>query len=441
MYNTKNIILMGAMTRNFEIPRVTVDTVGCKLNQAETQFLIQQLSQAGYRLVSPDNEADVYIVNTCTVTHVADRKCRHLLRLAHRRNPNAVVVAIGCYAERARHELAQIEGVDLVLDNSQKPNLVRLLEESGWLSRPLHRQEGLAIAHDDSRTRAFIKVHDGCNNFCAYCIVPLVRGREQSVPVAQVAAEVRHRVAEGYKEVVLTGTKIGSYNHEGVGLKGLLQRIMAETDVERLRLSSLQPQEISPELIGLWRDTRLCRHFHLSLQSGSDSVLKRMKRNYAVGDYQQAVALIRDMVPEVAITTDIIVGFPGETEAEFQESYELCRQMGFARTHVFAYSPRQGTQAAQMPDQVGDRVKRERSQRMLALARESAQNCRQGFLGKTMIVLWEKRSGDGVWTGITDNYIKVYSKNSEDLTNKLLPARLGEARGDGVWGEIYSQNH
>ena len=260
-----------------------------------------------------------------------------------------------------------------------------------------------------------------------------MRGREKSIPVDQVVAEVRQRVADGYKEVVLTGTKIGSYNYDGVSLRGLLQRILTETDVERLRLSSLQPKEISPELIGLWRNERLCRHFHLSLQSGSDGVLGRMRRGYTSGDYQQAVALIRDMVPEVAITTDIIVGFPGETEAEFEESYELCRQMEFARIHLFPYSPRQGTQAARMPDQVGDRVKRERSQRMLALARESAQNFRQRFLGKTMTVLWEKRS-DGVWTGLTDNYIRVYTKSDEDLTNKLLPVKLMEARGDGVWG-------
>jgi len=261
-----------------------------------------------------------------------------------------------------------------------------------------------------------------------------VRGREKSIPIAQVVAEVKRRVAEGYKEVVLTGTKIGSYNYEGAGLGGLLQRILTETDVERLRLSSIQPQEIFPELIGLWRKGRLCRHFHLSLQSGSDGVLGRMKRGYTVNDYQQAVALIRGMVPEAAITTDIIVGFPGETEAEFQESYELCQQMEFARIHVFPYSPRQGTQAARMPDQVGDRIKHERSQKILALARDSAQNFRQQFLGKTMMVLWEKRSGDGVWSGLTDNYIRVYAKSDKDLTNKLLPVKLAEIRGDGVWG-------
>ena len=424
------------------MPRVALDTVGCKLNQAETQLLAQQFALAGYRLVSAAVGADVYILNTCTVTHVADSKCRRLLRLAHRRNPDALVVAVGCYAERARQELAQIDGVDLVLDNSEKLHLLPLLEESGWLNSPLYGQRGSTIAHADFRTRAFIKVYDGCNSFCSYCIVPLVRGREKSVPVEQVIAEVKHRVAEGYKEMVLTGTKIGSYNYQGVSLKGLLQHILTQTDVARLRLSSLQPQEISPELIGLWRDNRLCRHFHLSLQSGNDAVLGRMKRGYTVGDYQQVVALIRDNVPGAAITTDIIVGFPGETEAEFEQSYQLCQRMEFARIHVFTYSPRHGTQAAAMPDQVEDGVKHERSQRMLALAGESAQNFRRQFLGKTMPVLWEKRSGDGIWSGLTDNYIRVYTRNSEDLTNKLLPVKLVELfNRDGVWGEVYPQHH
>jgi len=424
------------MTRSSEIPKVALDTVGCKLNQAETQLLARQFAQAGYRLVSAADGADVYILNTCTVTHVADGKCRRLLRRARRRNPDALVVAIGCYVERARHELAQIEGVDLILGNSEKLHLLRLLEESGRLSSPLYGQRGSTIIRADFRTRAFIKVHDGCNSFCSYCIVPLVRGREKSTPIDRVVAEVKHRIAEGYKEVVLTGTEIGSYSYEGVGLRGLLQHILTQTDVARLRLSSLQPREISPELIGLWCDRRLCRHFHLSLQSGSDGVLSGMKRRYSVSDYQRAVALVRDMVPQAAITTDIIVGFPGETEAEFEESYNFCKQMEFARIHVFPYSPRQGTQAALMPDRVGDGVKRERSQRMLALAKESAQNFRQQFLGKTMPVLWEKQSGDGIWTGLTDNYIKVYTKSTQDLSNKLLPVRLVEIRESGVGGEI-----
>jgi len=415
---------------------VALDSIGCKLNQAETELLAKQFAEAGYRLVSPTDEADVYILNTCTVTHVADRKSRHWLRQAHWRNPDACVVATGCYAERASDELAQIEGVGLVVGNEQKPRLLELLKESGGIGAPACVQGEAATNHCPAfRTRAFIKVQDGCNSFCAYCIVPLVRGREKSLPVEQVVAEVRHRVADGYKEVVLTGTEIGSYSYDGVELKGLLEHILVETDVTRLRLSSLQPPEITPELMGLWRDERLCWHFHLSLQSGSDEVLRRMKRRYSASDYQQAVSLIRSLAPEAAITTDIIVGFPAETEAEFQESYDFCRRMEFARIHVFPYSPRPGTQAAGMRPRVADKVKKQRSQQMLALAEESAQNFSEQFLGKTMPVLWEKQT-NGIWSGHTDNYIKVYTRSDEDLTNKLLPVKLVDIRGDGMWGEV-----
>ena len=417
--------------------KVALETLGCKLNQAETELLAKQFTEAGYELVSLAGEADVYILNTCTVTHIADAKSRHWLRLAHRRNPDALVVATGCYAQRVPQELAQIEGVSLVLGNDEKAHLLRLLQESGCLSSPNSMQGGSATNHHlPSRTRAFIKIQDGCNSFCSYCIVPLVRGSEKSLPVEQVVAEVRHRVADGYKEVVLTGTKIGSYNYEGVSLKGLLERILAETDIARLRLSSLQPQEIYPELIGLWRDSRLCPHFHLSLQSGSDGMLRRMKRRYCISDYQKAVSLIRALVPGAAITTDIIAGFPGETEEEFEGSYELCRQLGFARIHVFSYSPRQGTQAARLPQQVDTQVKKQRSQKMLALHKESTQNFRQRFLDRTMPVLWEKQSNNGFWSGLTDNYIKVYTRNDDDLTNKLLPVKLVQLGGDGVWGEV-----
>ena len=418
------------MGKRVERTKVALDSLGCKLNQAEIELLARQLTRAGYRLVSAVNEADVYILNTCTVTHIADRKSRHQLRLAHRQNPDARLVAIGCYAERAPQELARIDGVALVLGNEQKPHLLRRLQESGYLGSPLSIQTG--HCYNGCRTRAFIKVQDGCNNFCAYCIVPLVRGSEKSVPVEQIVTEVRQRVAEGCQEVVLTGTEIGSYRCDGVNLRGLLGHILAETEVTRLRLSSLQPQELSPELIGLWRDRRLCPHFHLSLQSGSDGVLGRMKRRYTAVDYQRAVSLIRGVVPEAAITTDVIVGFPGETEAEFQESYDFCRQMEFARIHVFSYSPRRGTEAARMPHQVGAQLKKQRSQKMLALAGESAQNFSWQFLGKAMMVLWEKQTG-GIWSGLTDNYIKVYTESSEDLTNKLLPVKLVEVRGDGAW--------
>jgi threonylcarbamoyladenosine tRNA methylthiotransferase MtaB len=407
------------MVKSSEAPSIALDTVGCKLNQAESQLFARQFAKAGYRLVTADNGADVYILNTCTVTHVADGKCRRLLNQARRRNPDALVVAVGCYVERARQDLARLDGVDLVLDNSQKMNLVSRLEESGYLSRP----SAAPSANADFRTRAFVKVQDGCDNFCSFCIVPLVRGRERSVPVEHVLAELNERVADGDKEVVLTGTEIGAYNYKNVGLTGLLKRILAETEIARLRLSSLQPQEITPELIGLWSDERLCRHFHLSLQSGSDALLERMGRRYNAADYKRAVELIREAVPEAAITADVIVGFPGETEAEFQDSYNFAKKMRFARIHVFPYSPRPGTKAEAMPDRVEDRVKQERSRKMRALGRAGIRNFRRRFLGKTVTVLWEKQTC-GVWSGLTDNYIRVFTKSDKDLTNKLVPVKL-----------------
>jgi len=416
------------------IARVALETLGCKLNQAETELLAKQFTEAGYQLVSPTDGADIYILNTCTVTHVADRKARHLLRQAHRRNPNALVIATGCYVQRAPKELSQIEGVSFILNNYEKPHLLRVLEESGLLTNPT--QDSTFKPNNDFRTRSFIKVQDGCSSFCTYCIVPMVRGKEKSLSPDQIVTEVKHRIKDGYKEIVLTGTEIGSYRYNGMSLKGLLERILASAAVTRLRLSSLQPQEISPELIKLWHDNRLCRHFHLSLQSGNNEILRRMKRRYSISDYQQAVSMIRALVPEAAITTDVIVGFPGETDKEFEESFNFCQQMGFARIHVFQYSPRQETQAARMPNQIGDRVKKQRSEKTLALAEESAQNFHRQFLGKTMTVLWEKHSADSVWSGHTDNYIKVYTKSDEDLTNELLPVKLVEVYKDGVWGEV-----
>jgi threonylcarbamoyladenosine tRNA methylthiotransferase MtaB len=323
------------LARGTGIITFALDTLGCKLNQAESELLAERLARVGCRRASSVAEADIYILNTCTVTHIADRKSRHLLRLAHRRNPNTVVVAIGCYVQRAAQELASLDGVKLVLDNDAKMNLPELLEERGYLKRIGD------ISYDGFRNRTFIRLQDGCNSFCTFCIVPLVRGMEESFAAEGIVSEVRARVAAGYKEAVLTGTEIGAYHIDGLNLGGLLERILSETDIVRLRLSSLQPNEITPELIGLWQDRRLCPHFHLSLQSGSDSVLRRMRRRYAIEDYLKALSLIRSAVPDAAITTDVIVGFPGESDGEFQESYSLCHKIGFARIHVFPYSSRQ----------------------------------------------------------------------------------------------------
>jgi len=431
------------------MPTIALESLGCKLNQAETEALARQLAAAGYQVVAPGQPflgkgqpADAYILNTCTVTHLADRKSRHLLRLAHRRHPRALVVATGCYAQRAPHEVAAIEGVGLVVGNTDKGCLLDLIIER----LDGNRTPAPGGGQPSLRTRALVKVQDGCPGRCAFCIVPRVRGQGRSRPRSRIIEEARARVAEGYRELVLTGTQLGYYGRgpalslskgpgEGGSLQGLVERILAETGVGRLRLSSLQPQDLRPGFIGLWRDKRLCRHLHLPLQSGSGEVLRRMRRPYSLARYQQAVTAVREAVPDAAITTDIIVGFPGESDAEFQESYRFCEGMGFAGIHVFPFSPRPGTEAAAMPGTVGDRVKRERSQRMLALARESARRFREQSLGRVVEVLWEGRL-DGVWVGLTDNYLRVFAPSSEPLANYILPARLLRVCQGGLLGQL-----
>lgn len=414
--------------------KVVFHTLGCKLNQAETELLARRFAEAGYWIGNGDT-ADIYVLNTCTVTHIADRKSRHLVRLWRKRNPESFIIAAGCYAERVPQELSQV-GADLVVSNEQKMRLLDIIRDKLALTPYCSASE--ILVDGTSRVRSFIKIQDGCNDSCAYCIVPQVRGREYCLPVAEVIKEVKARVAAGYKEIVLTGTKIGAYNHNGADLRHLVEQILADTDVKRLHLSSLQPQEISPELIGLWRDLRLNRHFHLASQSGSETVLRQMKRHYSIMDYRQAVSLIRKTVPDVAITTDIMVGFPGESDKEYEESCRFCQEIGFANIHVFSYSPRPGTLAAQMFGQVNDRVKKERSLRMLELAQQGARKFHQQFLGRDMMVLWEKEMtpGGGLYSGLTDNYIRVFIESRQSLTNQFLPVRLVRLHGQGLWGEI-----
>jgi threonylcarbamoyladenosine tRNA methylthiotransferase MtaB len=402
--------------------KIALETLGCKLNQAETETLARQFTQAGHKLVKRVEDADIYILNTCTVTHTADSKSRHLLRQTRRHNPTARIVVIGCYADRTPLDLAKLEAVDLVIGNEGKLTLLKRLEEEGYLRKG--NSSSSVNTNPTLRTRTFIKIQDGCRNYCAYCIVPYVRRIEKSIPPDEVIKQVKQRVADGYKEVVLTGTRIGAYDSNGLQLKDLIERILSETEIPRLRLSSLQPQEISLELLKLWQDNRLCPHFHLSLQSGSDSILKRMRRRYTTGEYEKTIALIRATVPKVAVTTDIIVGFPGETDEEFRESLDFCRRLNFARIHVFPFSPRSGTEAAQMPGQIPEKVKKERTRLMLALAEESLQHFREQFTGEELDVLWEKQTGQGVWSGVTGNYLRVYKKDSRDLSNKLSSVKL-----------------
>jgi threonylcarbamoyladenosine tRNA methylthiotransferase MtaB len=410
---------------------VAIETLGCKLNQAESETLSRNLVEAGCRLVGFKETADIYIVNTCTVTHVADRKGRQMLRMVHRLNPQAKIVAIGCYAGQPGQQLGDLEGIDLIIGNAEKAELANILLKKNWISKPTTNEGELF----QNRTRSFIKTQDGCNNHCTYCIVPIVRGPEKSVPSGRLITEINRRVVEGYQEAVLTGTEVGHYNDSSTDIVGLLQIILAETSIQRLRLSSLQPQEITPELIALWQNPRLCRHFHLSIQSGSDAVLKRMNRQYNSEQFAEKVTYLRVLLPEVSITTDVIVGFPAETDDEFQESYEFCRRMKFARTHVFSYSPRVGTLAAEMPKQIPPEIKKQRSNQMIALGQSSLEKYHRQFLGLQQEVLFEHLSG-GFCSGYTDTYIKVYIKSRRDLANQLLRVKLLQLRDEGIEGEF-----
>lgn len=446
--------------------RVSFYTLGCKLNQAETESLNGRFGEAGFEVVPPGDTADVYVANTCTVTHVADRKSRHWLRLARRRNPEALIVATGCYAQRAPRELAPI--ADLVLGNEEKEHLLELVmglplgtppasrpvrriseaspscghEGQGRLENPADSKregetQGSQVFRNTARVRSLVKIQDGCESACSYCIVPRVRPREYSLPISQVVDQIRQRVAVGRREVVLTGTKVGSYRYEGAGLGGLLKCILRGTDIERLRLSSVQPEEVSADLLSLWEDKRLCRHFHLALQAGSDTVLQRMRRRYSLARYLETVRLLKEAVPGVAITTDVMVGFPGESREEFEQGYAFCEQIGYANINVFPFSARPGTEAEGAAGQVDDRTKKERSSRMLELARTCRDEFRDRFLGQMVSVLWEKETepGSGIYSGLTDNYIRVFVRNGKLLSNRITAVRLVRRHGSEVWGE------
>ncbi|MFW6149995.1 MAG: tRNA (N(6)-L-threonylcarbamoyladenosine(37)-C(2))-methylthiotransferase MtaB [Chloroflexota bacterium] len=426
--------------------RVAVYTLGCKLNQAESEDLCDRLEQQGFDVVSPLEAADVYLANTCTVTHVADRKARHWLRLQRRRHPEAFLVASGCYVERATADLREL--ADLLVGNRHKHHLPGLLnslagEGAGPVAEAREREQGVGAraagrADGNRRVRSLVKIQDGCEGSCSYCIVPEVRPWETSVSPDTVLDQVRRRTESGYREVVLTGTRVGSYSYDGLGLRELLMRVLAETDVERLRLSSLQPREVTDALLQLWQDRRVCRHLHLSLQSGSDGVLRRMRRGYTVDKYRRTLELIRRRVPDVAVTTDLIVGFPGETEDDFEESLRTCEEFGFSRVHVFPYSARPGTAAAGMEPQVDEKTKRWRVQRALDLAERAARHYRERFVGQIMPVLWEAETapGRGIYSGLTDNYLRVEARSDVPMTNTIAPAKVCGSRDSTLYGEL-----
>jgi threonylcarbamoyladenosine tRNA methylthiotransferase MtaB len=397
--------------------RVYLATQGCKLNQAESESLRRGLEAVGYLMTDTAKDADVMVINTCTVTNLADRKARQAVRSAGRIKPGIKVIVTGCYAERQAESVRTLPGVTEVVAMSEKDRIPKILPELGF--PPATAETAIA----GGRTRSFIKIQDGCDYRCAYCIVPTVRPRKSAVPVEKVIDEIRERRREGCREVVLTGTEVGEYRIGDTDLAELIDAVLKETDIERLRISSLQPREITPELMACWRNSRMCRHFHLSLQSGSDPVLRRMRRRYNTAEYAEALVAIRQVVPEAAVTSDIIAGFPGETDSEFADSLKFIEKCGFARLHVFPFSARPGTPAAGMEGQVDRRTVRQRTDRLLALAVKCEAEFRRSMSGRSFDVLFEEMR-NGQWEGYTDNYLRVSRRDAADLTNRIMPVVL-----------------
>ena len=418
---------------------VAINTHGCKLNQADSQQLARQFQEAGFVLIQSSAQADVVVLNSCTVTANADSKARSYLRRTRRANPNALVVATGCYAERARDDLLGMDEVSLVLDNRNKQHLVATVAANLNINLPVGSSDSSRNTNSRPlellRTRAMVKIQEGCNQVCSYCIVPKVRGRERSVPAQEIIDEINTRSTTGRREVVLTGTQLGTYGFDlpGTNLTELIRKVLAETTVDRLRISSLQPQEITPELLNLWENPRLCPHFHIPLQTGCDTMLRSMRRRYSTTQFADTVELIRSKILDAGVTTDIIVGFPGEGAREFAESYTFAESMNFSDMHVFPYSIRPGTTAAHLCNHVDDGIKKERTGEMLELATMKMRQFRLGSLQQVRPVLWNiNRSGEPSeeWIGLTDNYLQVRTQQTDDLANTITKVRLTSLDGD-----------
>lgn len=421
--------------------KIGYHTLGCKVNQYETQSITQMFENRGYETVDFDEIADIYIINTCTVTNVADKKSRQMLSKAKKHNPNAVVVAVGCYAQVADEKLKENTGIDLIIGNTKKNEVADLVESYLKAHDRLSTVEDMShmteyeemwLSKMEDKKRAHIKVQDGCNQFCSYCIIPYTRGRVRSREKDNVIREVEEMVKNGYKEVVLTGIHLASYGleFEGYGLIHLLEELEQVQGLSRIRLGSLEPTLVTEEFVERLKGVgKLCPHFHLSLQSGCDSVLKRMNRKYTTQDYRQAVSRLRGLYGNPAITTDIIVGFPGETEDEFMTTAAFAREIGFADIHVFKYSIRQGTKAAEMKDQVRETVKSARS-KILSEVRDNLYSAYQNaFLGHRVDVLIEEEiTLDGITyeMGHSPNYLKILIEKGTSPEQVWLEKAAGE---------------
>lgn len=448
-------------------PRVAFVTLGCKVNQSDTQKAIADFRGAGFRIVPPSAPAEVYVVNTCSVTHVADRKSRQWLRRSARANPDALIVATGCYAESGRDTLEDMDEVGLVIGYKQKDDLLGLVLER----MPGYVPSAPAVEHEpertpswaggeegdlgpefQARTRAMVKIEDGCNDFCTFCIIPFTRGMPRSTPTNEVVRIVRQRLDEGFKEIVLTGVHMGKYGQdhaqrkrsatdptEARDLPGVVQAVLDRTDVPRLRITSVEPTDavmMLPLLSDARYAGRLAPHLHLPLQSGCDATLARMKRDYTTGEYADVVRQCREAVPGISITTDLITGFPGETEEEWAATREFMQEMEFAKVHVFPYSQRPGTPAINMPSQVSPEVRHARTLEMMEISTRLEAVYATSNLGMVRPVLWEMHSADGVWSGLTDNYLRVHTRHTGYLQNAITPALLSAYDASGLWVEV-----
>lgn len=427
-----------------EVKKVAFCSLGCKVNQYETNAMAQKFIEHGYEVVEFDEYADVYIVNTCTVTNVADRKSRQMLRRAKEINKDATLVACGCYAQVAKDELKKIPEIDLIIGNNEKNDIIQIVENhiaqkgaEDLVSDVMYKLDYVELGTTTytEKTRAVIKVQDGCDRFCSYCLIPYARGHIRSRKIENVIEEIKKVVEEGINEVVITGIHIASYGRDfkgkNIGLIDLLEEINKIQGLHRIRLGSIEPTIITDEFVErLSKLDKICDHFHLSLQSGCIETLKRMNRRYTTEEFKAVTKRLRAKFPNAALTTDIIVGFPGETDEEFNTTYEFLKEIAFYKMHIFKYSQRKGTKAAVMPNQVDGKIKEERSKKLIELSNENEYNYNKKYIGKQVEVLFEEREGEYL-KGHTTNYIVVKHKTDKnDLINKIAKVTVSEAKQD-----------
>ena len=427
---------------------VSFTTLGCKVNQFETEAMTELLEKEGFEVLPQGEKSDIYIINTCAVTKESERKSRQFINKAKRSNPKALVVAVGCSVQLNGEKLNGETNVDIIIGTKHKGNIGKIIKEKlngmefkqeieGFYGR--EDFEELKITSVHAKTRANIKIQDGCSQYCSYCIIPYVRGPIRSRNHKNIVEEIKKVAANGYKEIVLNGIHISSYGrdiHENDALIRLIEDINNIDGIERIRLGSLEPKLITEDFVDRYSKLKkVCDHFHLSLQSGSDSVLERMNRKYTTAEYKNNVETIRKFMPDAGITTDIIVGFPGETEEEFQETLEFVNTIKFSRIHVFKYSMREGTKAAEMSGQVEESVKSQRSRELINLGNNLSKEFMNKFLGKDMPVLIETLKKENVFEGYTTNYLKVLTKSDINIKNRIVKVRINNLRNDCLLGE------